>query len=763
MPTPPQPDGPPPQPHRYHNHPGFRQISGPPIRVISRQELLTLARRHATPLDPGLRYRDRQRVDALPILGLSAQDRAEISSAAQSAQSLLSSLFPDAATDTPDVLPFLEEAHRYASETFAEAAATRWGGNYVFPPDTLARDLAEFHSHGRSLPAVARARRAAQISTGFSSSRVVSSFGPDGRLHPALSPEDFQRLLRLATVGVEIPRPARFVPVPTPAPLRPKYLKVQSAVHRLLAKQAVTGTVLLLPLHVLRDHPGLHLHNSQHWARKKGKESGRSIADLSNTPDPDAVCPLNGHTATERADLTAECIRRYGPIRLPTLTELMLLILTMADTHGWNDLMLWKLDLQGAFNLLWINPSDVTLLGFPLAHDLVVVHLVGLFGWLGMPFAFNVLSRTLLILILAAISGRASMYVDDVMGCSTRSKLHADMTAAHDAITGLAGDFSVAPDKSESGRSLEFIGWTVCLDTRTVTVSRRILLKTAHAFFSFQLTDRLSQLHLQRMASLASRISTLCQYMRPFTYHLPHEAAQFSHNPSARHRISAAARSEVCIWRAFILILQRPGVVMHRPISSFRVSPPTFELHYDASLTQVAVGLYLVLGSARSLRVFAAPVLPFPTSSDSSKQNSYEYLAVVVGLLLAASIGISSASYTLYGDSISSLTWTESGRANSALAHKENLAVATISVTLNLDVASTVHVPGDLNTVYDGLSRGATAEEVGLDPALQVFFTRDHPVTQFMLLCEPTPDHLDPAAVTSLLGQFSALLRTLVP
>ena len=92
-------------------------------------------------------------------------------------------------------------------------------------------------------------------------------------------------------------------------------------------------------------------------------------------------------------------------------------------------LCLWKMELRGAFNLLWINPIDTQLLAFPLTDDIVATHLVGIFGWLGMPFAFNVLSRILLILILAAISGRAAMYVDDIMGCSTLSTVQADMDA----------------------------------------------------------------------------------------------------------------------------------------------------------------------------------------------------------------------------------------------------------------------------------------------------------------------------------------------
>lgn len=107
---------------------------------------------------------------------------------------------------------------------------------------------------------------------------------------------------------------------------------------------------------------------------------------------------------------------------------------------------------------------------------------------------------------------------------------------------------------------------------------------------------------------------------------------------------------------------------------------PLFELHYDASLNQVAVGLYTHPGDQRHLRAFTAHMLPFEFTTDSSKQNTCELLAVVLGLALAASLSIHDASYTLYGDSVSSLAWAASGRAASSLAARANLALAALSV-----------------------------------------------------------------------------------
>lgn len=731
----------------------------PPIVPITRSHLDHLLPRAGAPTVN--RHLERSRLDKLPILSFSDTDFHLISSATGIAAKCMVQLFPSGTNPVPHIREFLEEAHRAASTVYGTAAAVAWGGDYRFPPSILQRDLADFQTASNDIAVLAQHRRLASLPVSFSRDRVIATFGSFGTLHPSLSSQDFFRLLRLADVGVDVPVPTRFVPISQPAPLRAKYTLVSSAVHRMLAKQAEAGSVVLLPLPLAQAIPGIHLHNSQHWTTKKGKPQGRSIADMSNTPDPLSVCPVNGFTAEERSLLTSRCVDLYGPIRLPTIHDLMHLVLDMADRHGWACITLWKMDLQGAFNLLWFNPHHVPLMAFPLTDELVVINLVGVFGWLGMPFAFNVLSRALLVVIAAAISGVAAMYVDDVMGCSTLSDVAEDMSAAHSAITGLAGDYSVAPDKIEQGRVLEFIGWVVDLDTRTVTASRRLLLKMLHALFCFHIDDRVSQLHMQRIASLAMRLSMLCMYMRPFTRHLFIESAQFQHNPNARHRLSQAAKSEVWMWRAFVLILQAPGIRLYKNISSFRPDAPMFELHYDASLTQIAVGLYTCPGEHRVLRCFAAPLLPFPVSTDSSRQNTFEYLAVALGLLLATRLNIRDASYTPYGDSVSSLAWAESGRVASSLATRANLAVATISVHLNVDVMNTVHVPGTLNTVYDGLSRGKTAEEVGLPPHLQVFFHDSDPVMTILSLCDPAQPLPAAEDHVTLMGRFIRLVRSI--
>jgi hypothetical protein len=68
--------------------------------------------------------------------------------------------------------------------------------------------------------------------------------------------------------------------------------------------------------------------------------------------------PLNG-TASSKFALRSLISATWGEIKHPTVDQLVLMVLTAADIHGWSNLMLWKKDLKGAFNLLNYNPATV--------------------------------------------------------------------------------------------------------------------------------------------------------------------------------------------------------------------------------------------------------------------------------------------------------------------------------------------------------------------------------------------------------------------
>ena len=96
--------------------------------------------------------------------------------------------------------------------------------------------------------------------------------------------------------------------------------------------------------------PGIHF-SPQYHADSKGKPEGRIIGDLSGQHD-EHFTPLNG-SVREKDKLRDTIEQQWGAIRNSVKT---------ADLHGWDNIILWKKDLKGAFNLLNYNPDYCQLL-----------------------------------------------------------------------------------------------------------------------------------------------------------------------------------------------------------------------------------------------------------------------------------------------------------------------------------------------------------------------------------------------------------------
>jgi hypothetical protein len=78
-----------------------------------------------------------------------------------------------------------------------------------------------------------------------------------------------------------------------------------------------------------------------------------------------------------------------------------------------------------------------------------------------------------------------------------------------------------------------------------------------------------------------------------------------------------------------------------------------------------------------------------------------EFIAVVLGLLLAWRTKLSNFHYDLHGDNRGSLAWAKSDRVNSVLARRANILFTTLSMHLHSNLAEAEHVPDIHNTVFD--------------------------------------------------------------
>ena len=653
-----------------------------------------------------------------------------------------------------DIMTALVAAHQASDEYFTSRHTAAWDTTFVIPPEALASDAALFRQCNKDFPTMCRHKQALLASNRLSLDRLHSIFGSDGQRVPGIDLRDFNILCEFATQGITPPVSANFQPqsqnIP---PLRDRYIKLQHPINRLLYKQYTDGTMILLSLKDAKSIPGIHF-SPQHHADSKGKPEGRVIGDLSGQHDP-SYTPLNG-SAEDKDALRVLISSQWGEIKHPTVDQLVLMVLTSADLYGWDNIILWKKDLKGAFNLLNYNPDHCRLFAFPLIDDIVVIHLAGLFGWIGMPHAFQVLTRALHALCQHIISGLCYWYVDDLMAVSRASLYTNDSTVVDAKVQQLLGLGSIAAAKSQVDRCLEFLGWSFNLDTRTITLCARNMNKFVHALFSFNPAEKISISHIQRIASLMSRTSILSRHMRPYT-HAMHVITSGYTQPHARILLSDLAQSDIMMWRAFVLLLIAQPERLSRTMESFRPQSAQYCIKYDASLTGLGVGIYNL--STSELITYTAMSLPFEVTNESKRQNTMEFIAVVLGLLLAWRASLHHFTYNLHGDSISSLAWAKTDRVNSILARQANIVYTTISVHLLATVAETVHIPGTLNVIFDGLSRGLPPRDLGLDESKMYPILHDAAVTEFIMMCDPSAELTNMHSHTNLLHRCTVLLN----
>lgn len=272
------------------------------------------------------------------------------------------------------------------------------------------------------------------------------------------------------------------------------------------------GLAFILPeAEALENIPKLNCCKA-HWAKKNGKKSGRPIGDLSNGDG----TPLN----SEYAKLEAE--RRWGVIHHPTIADFVLMIFHVFEESKhvdpsvtWDDLVIWTMDLAGAYTLLSFRPKNANLMGMTLSIKRVFVFLCGVFGWTGTPAAFQVVIRALTFEMNQKLRGKALMYVDDIMGVCIRDDLAHDMEIAKTICTDLLGPNAIANDKSKPGRRLDLIGYVVDLNKKSLSIARKNFLNTVYGFYTVDTKAKITLPFAQKLASWASRYSMIFRHMRP--------------------------------------------------------------------------------------------------------------------------------------------------------------------------------------------------------------------------------------------------------
>jgi hypothetical protein len=243
---------------------------------------------------------------------------------------------------------------------------------------------------------------------------------------------------------------------------------------------------------------------------KSGKKKGRNIGDCSNTEDGSVL------NSVEVQKLVRD---RWGSIRHPGPEELVLMILRQVERVGVSNLVLYKMDLKGAFTLLFINPDHVRRLAFELTDNLTMFYITGMFGWCGTPAAFDVVSRVIRKKLKLILTGEADIYVDDIMGVCSQDELVVEMEKVRNMLLGLLGPYSLALEKEETStvsKEIVWVGWGIDLRSGTISLSTKNCLKCVYVFFSVNIKLPVKFTTIQTLASLSSRYAKVCRLMRPF-------------------------------------------------------------------------------------------------------------------------------------------------------------------------------------------------------------------------------------------------------
>jgi hypothetical protein len=288
-----------------------------------------------------------------------------------------------------------------------------------------------------------------------------------------------EKLLSLAEFGMPALQDPRFIPngggkLP---PLRNLYRSFAPTVNRMIYENFYSkGLAIILPLGVVREKvPGFHLSPLSR-ADKEGKVQGRNTNDCSDGGREPGNMPLNSEFTKIASN------ELWGVIVHPTLADICRMILKyfrMAQEKypgvTWEEIVIWKMDLRGAYTLLFIKTEDTRLFSSLMTDEQVIFFFSGIFGWTGTPAAFQVVTRAMMYELALVLEGLTVMYVDDVIGVCLRRHVEMEMRVTRTLFTNVLGSDSVEDLKSMYGRRSTVIGFDVDCDKGLATVSQKNL------------------------------------------------------------------------------------------------------------------------------------------------------------------------------------------------------------------------------------------------------------------------------------------------
>jgi len=599
---------------------------------------------------------------------------------------------------------------------FGAASAIRWANGFSFPWNVWTRDNAKLIELGNDFSALVRFRQRENKADRFNLRRVVEL-----NLQESIWKE---RMLTIAE-GIPIITATDFIPTNTPPPLRKKYLEIAPAINKQVYELYQKGLIIILPTEVAKGINGVHF-SAVHWTAQHDKEQGRTLADPSSGAN-----PLNTPAAKEIVD------RVFGKIEHPTVQSLMDMLIEYGDELGsFENLMLWKRDLAGAFTLVDILPEHVCLCAYELTNNLTMFYHSGFFGHLELPAIFNIINMVSKRELQLKVSGRLEQYVDDFMAVSLTENVTADMKLVEEFATSLLGPKALNVNKDQIGREIVWIGWGINLDRMDVSVSRRNLLKCIHGFYFLELEKAVPIKIIEKLASWCSRYSLILQVLKPLATTLHGEHIGWAKR-NAKKFLSPDAILVIWIWRAFLMLVAIHPEEYSRPLLSFRVVPTTFYVEFDASLEGLGIVISTMINQRRTIYRAVSIDTPYQLKGDSSHQNTMEFMAIVFALCLLRSLGHCNVGVEYMGDSMSALSWAKYERFKRGNSVPTALLFMRVASTSFIKVNHVTHIAGVNNTVCDKLSRHQLPSELGFLIEHTIYQEQIVWIDKFFDICNP--------------------------
>lgn len=124
----------------------------------------------------------------------------------------------------------------------------------------------------------------------------------------------------------------------------------------------------------------------------------------------------------------------------------------------------------------------------------------------------------------------------------------------------------------------------------------------------------------------------------------------------------------IIFWRAILFLVRYDEERFRKPLASFADVPSTYIIQFDASLSGAGVlwfercdGTEVCLGGS----IVDIRFLGF--KEYSAYKNLCEFIGVILGVLGLVKLGVKDKDIEVRGDSVSALTWVETGRHRGSL------------------------------------------------------------------------------------------------